>query len=480
VDKKKVVIIGGGITGLSAAYYLQKEAQQKTLPIEIKLIEASDRLGGVIQTVKKDGFVIEKGPDSIIARKTSGINLIEELGLKDKVISNTAGKSYILVNGKLHSMPEGSFMGIPTRVTPFAVSGLFSPLGKLRAAADFVLPKGKPQQDQSLGKFFRRRLGNEVVENLIEPLLAGIYAGDIDNLSLMSLFPNFYHMEQEHRSLVLGLKRTMPEPPKPANTSTTKKQPARKGMFISLTTGLEEIVIQLEKRLAGSVLKGTAVHKVKKLQNGYEITLSNGTIEQADSIIVATDHFHAQQMLADYSFMDSFKEMPSTSVANVAMAFPKSAIKQDIDGSGFVVSRNSDYRITACTWTHKKWPGSTPEGMALLRCYVGKPDDQGAVDLSDEEIIKIVLNDLNKTMAITEEPLFHVISRWRQTMPQYTVGHKERMEKVKTSLSAELPGVFLAGGSFEGVGIPDCINQGIGAMKKVMEFIENPGDVPHN
>ncbi|MGJ7922765.1 protoporphyrinogen oxidase [Neobacillus sp. LXY-4] len=470
MDKKKVIIVGGGITGLSAAYYLQKEAQQKSLPIEIKLIEAANRLGGVIETVKKDGFVIEKGPDSIIARKTAGINLIEELGLKDKVISNIAGKSYILVNGKLHTMPEGSFMGIPTKVTPFAFSGLFSPLGKLRAAADFVLPKGKPQDDQSIGAFFRRRLGNEVVENLIEPLLAGIYAGDIDKLSLMSLFPNFYQIEQEHRSLVFGLKKTMPEPPKPSGAA--KKQPARKGMFISLSTGLEEIVVELEKRLAGSVLKGTAVNKVTRTENGYDVTLSNGTVEKADSVIITTDHFHAQQMLSDYSFMDSFKEMPSTSVANVAMAFPKSAIKQDIDGSGFVVSRNSDFRITACTWTHKKWPGSTPEGMALLRCYVGKPNDQEAVNLSDDEIIKIVLNDLNKTMNITDKPLFHVVTRWKKSMPQYTVGHKERIAQVKAGLSSELPGVYLAGGSFEGLGIPDCISQGIGAMKKVLDFLE--------
>ncbi|MDF2904115.1 MAG: protoporphyrinogen oxidase, partial [Bacillus sp. (in: firmicutes)] len=322
------------------------------------------------------------------------------------------------------------------------------------------------QSDQSLGKFFRRRLGNEVVENLIEPLLAGIYAGDIDNLSLMSLFPNFYQMEQDYRSLVLGLKKTMPEPPK-----TAKKPGTKKGMFISLSTGLEEIVVQLEKRLEGSIMKGTAVDKVKKTADGYEVTLANGTVEKAASVIITTDHFHAQRMLADYSFMDSFKQMPSTSVANVAIAFPKSAIKQDIDGSGFVVSRNSDYRITACTWTHKKWPGSTPEGMALLRCYVGKPKDQEAVNLSDEEIIKIVLKDLNKTMDITDKPLFHVVTRWKKAMPQYTVGHKERMKNVKESLSEELPGVFLAGGSFEGVGIPDCIDQGIGAMKKVLDFL---------
>jgi protoporphyrinogen/coproporphyrinogen III oxidase len=463
---KKVIVVGGGITGLATAYYLYKEAKEKSIPLEIKLIEASKRLGGVIETVHKNGCVIEKGPDSIIARKKSGLELIEEMGLKDKVISNTAGKSYILVKGKLHTMPEGSFMGIPTQVTPFAFSGLFSPMGKIRAAGDFILPKGKPQDDQSLGRFFRRRLGDEVVENLIEPLLAGIYAGDIDKLSLMSLFPMFYQVEQQHRSLVFGLKKTMPPAPK-----TKVKVPGKKGMFISLTTGLEEIVKQLEIRLGDMIVKGTPVSKIEKNGDSYLVKLSNGVVEEADTVVVTSDHFNAQKMLSHYSFMDYFKEMPSTSVANVAMAFSKSAIKQDIDGTGFVVSRNNDHRITACTWTHKKWVGSCPEDMALLRSYVGKPSDEEVVNLSDEEIIDIVLKDLNKTMNITEKPQFYVVSRWKKAMPQYNVGHKDRMKQVKDSMAKELPGVFLAGSSFEGVGIPDCIDQGKAAVQKVLKFI---------
>lgn len=468
MEKKKVVIIGGGITGLATAYYLQKEIKEKSLPVEVKLFEASNRFGGVINTVKKDGFIIEKGPDSILARKASALKLIKEVGLEDKVVANTAGKSYIYARGKIHSMPEGAFMGIPTQVTPFALSGLFSPLGKLRAAGDFILPKGKEKADQSLGEFFRRRLGDEIVDNLIDPLLSGIYAGDIDRLSLMSLFPMFYQMEQKHRSLVLGLKKTMPTPPKSA-----KKEPSKKGMFISLSTGLETLIDEVVKRLdEGTVSKGTPVEKIVKEQSRYTITLANGTVEQADSVVIATEHFHAKKMLSEYSFMKKFEEMTSFSVANVAMAFPKSVIKQDIEGTGFLVSRNSDFRITACTWTHKKWPGTTPKDMALLRSYVGKPNDQAAVDLSDEEIINIALRDLNKTMNITEKPLFHVVTRWKQAMPQYNVGHIERMKSVKESLAKELPGVFLAGGSYEGVGIPDCIDQGEAAVKKVLEFLE--------
>ncbi|MBT2639960.1 protoporphyrinogen oxidase [Bacillus sp. ISL-39] len=467
MEEKKVIVVGGGITGLAAAYYLQKEAREKQLSIKVELIEASERLGGVISTEKRDGFVIERGPDSIIARKKSAMRLIEEVGLKDKIISNTAGKSYIYARGKLHTMPEGSFMGIPTKVTPFALSGLFSPLGKLRAAGDFILPKGEPKADQSLGAFFRYRLGDEVVDNLIDPLLSGIYAGDIDELSLMSLFPNFYEIEQKHRSLVVGLNKSMPKPPK-----TAKKPGSKKGMFISLSTGLEELIHRVESRLEeGTVMKGNAVKKVAKTGNTYQVHFETGEVEAADSVVITTDHFHAQRMLSEYAFMEQFTDMPSNSVANVAMAFPKSAIEKDINGTGFLVSRNSDFRITACTWTHKKWPGTSPDDMALLRCYVGKPDDQEAVDLSDEEIVELVLRDLNKTMNITAKPLFHVITRWRKAMPQYTVGHLERIALVKKQLSRELPGVFLAGGSFEGVGIPGCIDQAESAVEKVISHL---------
>jgi protoporphyrinogen/coproporphyrinogen III oxidase len=468
MKNKKVVVIGGGITGMTAAYFLQKEIKEKSLPLEVKLIESSNRLGGVIQTIRKDGFIIEKGPDSIVVTKKSGLKLIEEIGLKEQVIYNIAGKSYIYARGKLHTMPEGSYMGIPTKVTPFAVSSLFSPLGKMRAAGDFILPKGKPQIDQSLGLFFRRRLGDEVVENLIEPLLSGIYSGDIDDLSLMALFPNFYEMEQKHRSLVLGLKHTVPKRKKPV-----KKQGSRKGMFISLKNGLETLIEELEKQIDKETIQiETSVVKIVKGPSGYELTLADGKIEKADIVVITTGHHLAQQMLKDYSFMDIFKTMPANSLATVSMAFPKSKIQDDIEGSGFIVSRNSDFRITACTWTHKKWPGTTPDGKVLLRTYVGRTDDQEAVNLSDEEIIKVALNDLNKTMNITEKPEFTIVSRYKNMMPQYNVGHLQMMEGVKQSLASELPGVFLAGGSFEGLGIPGCIDQGVNAVDRILKFVE--------
>jgi len=470
-EKKKVVIVGGGITGLATAYYLQKHARESQLPLEVKLVEASHRVGGKMQTYVKDGYVIERGPDSFLERKESAGRLAREVGLGDNLVNNSTGKSYVLVKDKLHPMPGGAVMGIPTQIGPFITTGLFSWPGKFRAAGDFFMSPSKVKGDQSLGEFFRRRLGDEVVENLIEPLLSGIYAGDIDNMSLLSTFPQFYKVEQKYGSLILGTKKTTPAPKsKPADSGQEKK----KGMFLTVTTGLQSFVDAIEAKLeTGSVIKGIRIDKVSKHEKGYRMRLSSGETLEADSILVSAPHEAALHMFADHDHIfEPFRDMPSTSVATVAMAFPESVIKEDIDGTGFVVSRNSDYTITACTWTHKKWPHTTPEGKVLLRLYVGRPGDEAIVDLSDDEIIKIALEDLNKTMDIQAQPDFAVVSRWKEAMPQYTVGHKQRVENLKNNLADELPGVFVGGSSYEGVGLPDCIDQGEAAVEKILTFLK--------
>lgn len=468
-EKQKVVILGGGITGLAAAFYLQKEVKKKKLPLDVTLIEATHRVGGKIQTVVRDGFIIEKGPDSFIARKKSASRLAEEVGMGDKLVFNTAGKSFVLAHERLHPMPGGSIMGIPTEIMPFLTTRLFSFPGKMRAAADFFLPKSKVNGDQSLGDFFRRRLGDEVLENLIEPLLSGIYAGDIDQLSLKATFPEFYRIEQKYRSLIIGMKRGRPAQKKNADSKENKK-----GVFMTPITGLQSFVEAIEAKLEpGSVLKGHRVEKVHKGTEGYNIELSGGQMIPADAVISALPHMALKSIFSQYSFFDVFENMPATTVATVALAFPKEAIEKDIDGTGFVVSRNSDYSITACTWIHRKWPHACPEGKVLLRCFIGKPGDETIVELSDDEIVKTVLDDLNKIMNITMEPEFAIISRWPDAMPQYTVGHKERIEKVFKHTKEQLPGVFLAGSSFSGLGVPDCIDQGEAAAYEVIKYLES-------
>jgi oxygen-dependent protoporphyrinogen oxidase len=467
-QKKQIAIIGGGITGLTAAYYLQKEARENQLPYTVKLIEASHRLGGQMQTFKKDGYVIERGPDSFLERKDSVARLAREVGISGDLVNNIPGETSILVKDRLHRVPGGAIMGIPTEVGPFVTTKLFSMSGKLRAAADLVLTRSKEESDQSLGEFFRRRLGDEVVENLIEPLLSGIYAGDIDKMSLMTLFPHFYQVEQKYRSLILGMKKSAPPRPKELQT-------AKKGAFLGFKTGLQSFADAIEAKLEpGSIKKGFRVEKITRINGGYDIELNGGEVMTVDSIVTAVSHQTIYNILPEYEFFQGFKNVPSTSVATVALGFPKEAVEKDIDGMGFLVSRNSDYTITSCSWLHKKWPHTAPDGKVLLRCFVGRAGGEAIVDLSDDQIVNSVLVDLAKTMKITMDPELAVVSRWVHAMPQYTVGHKERLERATKGLSEELPGIFMAGHSFNGLGIPDCITQGEEAAAKVLEFLKVP------
>lgn len=462
--KKKVAIVGGGITGLAAAYYLHKDESNT---VDFTLFEQSNRLGGKIQTVRRDGFVIERGPDSFVARKQSAAKLVTDIGLETELVRNHAGQAYVLNNDRLYPIPGGSMMGIPTEITPFVKTNLFSPLGKARAAYDLVLPRqSKENEDQSLGHFFRRRLGNEVVENLIEPLLSGIYSSDIDRLSLMATFPQFYEVERKHRSLMLGMKKTSPQ------TKKRSKGEAKPGAFLTLRSGLESLVKKIEELLPlESIKKNRGVEKIVKNNARYDVYLTNGDKQTFDAVIMTAPHAAIKKILREYPITDMLENYSSSSVANVAMAFDANKVKLSHDGTGFVVSRNANYTITACTWTHDKWPHTTPEGKVLLRAYVGRPGQAEIVDASDEDIIDVALTDLNKVMRIEGRPDFHVITRWREAMPQYTVGHKFRIDALKSQVQAELPGVFLAGSSFEGVGIPDCIDQGIEALNQTLTFL---------
>lgn len=466
MDKKIIAVVGGGITGLSAAYYLQKQIREQELPYEVKLVEASNRLGGRINTVERDGFTIELGPDSLLARKPAAAELVAELGLNDQIVRNGTGQSYILVNNKLHKMPKGAFMGVPKEIAPLLKSKVFSLKGKMRALGDLFIPKSKVDGDQALGAFMRRRFGNEMVDNQIDPLLSGIHSGDIDQMSLKAIYPMFHEVEQKHRSLIKGLQKTLPKAPK----QPKGKKP--EGMFFSFRTGMETLVTALAEKLEdGTVRLQTAVDHIERKEHGYHLLLGNGEVLKVDAIIMTAPHTQVPRMVSQYGFFKELEDIPATSTANVVMAFDQSAIKKDIDGTGFLVSRSSNYRITACTWTHRKWPTTTPEGKALFRCYVGKPDDQEIVDMTDEEITSIVLEDLNKTMKIKAKPEFTIITRYKNARPQYHVGHLEKVAAVRSQIDQHLPGFILTGSSYDGVGIPDCISHGKNSAADVLDYL---------
>ncbi len=465
MQRKKVVVVGGGITGLSATYYLKKQMDCTGLPYDITLLEASARLGGKINTIHKQGFTIEQGPDSFLARKKPGMDLLKELGLTDRLIRNHTGQAYVSVDDRLHPIPQGTYMGIPVQEQPLLDSEIVTEAGKRRALDEVNVAKGAVAPDQSLGTFFRSRFGEELVDNLLEPLLSGIYSGDIDQMSLMATFPQFYHLEQKYGSLLRGLREELPQ----SQANTGKKA----GQFMTLKQGLTTLVDALATAIGeDSFQLGTKVIDIKK-GSPYQITLQDGSVVEADAVIMATPHHVVPAVFTDNPFLSKLNEVPLASVANVVLAFDASTIKKELDGTGFVVSRKSPYTITACTWTQRKWPHTTPDGKVLLRAFVGKPSDQKVVALSDDEMVHVVRKDLAQIMGIMATPEFTMVNRFLHAMPQYTVGHHELIKQMQRKMATSLPGVFLAGASYHGVGIPDCIGQGKEAAESVIDFLQN-------
>ncbi len=463
--KKTIAIVGGGITGLTAAYYLQEKMAELKQFYRIVLIEGKEQLGGKIQTIKKDGYVIERGPDSFLERKHPAVKLAKNLGIEDELVRNKTGQAYILVGERLHPMPKGSFMGIPTDLDAFMETDLLSVKGKERVKQDLVLPKTDVIGDQSLGQFFRYRFGDELVENIIEPLLSGVYSGDLDEMSLFATFPQFYELEQTYGSLIKGLQQTINRP----KADTGKKA----GQFLTFKNGLQTFVNHLERAIDEEVTihYDTVVH-IQYEKERYRLALREGAFVDADVVLMTTPHETLGEIFPTENAFSSLLEVPSNSVANIVLAFDESAIEQSLEGTGFVVSRNSSHRMTACTWVYRKWETTTPKGKVLLRAYVGKPGDQEIVTYSDKEIVQIVLQELAQTMTITQDPEFSLVTRWTQAMPQYTIGHTARIEKVRKKIAESLPGVFLAGASFGGVGIPDCIEQAEQAIEEIVAYLQ--------
>ncbi|MBO9598197.1 MAG: protoporphyrinogen oxidase [Cohnella sp.] len=470
-NRRRIVIAGGGITGLSAAFYLSKQCANSRIPVDIAIVEKSERLGGKIRTLHRDGFVIEKGPDSFLARKLPIINLIKDLGLEDQLTATNpnAKTNYILHRGKLHAMPLGLVLGIPTAVTPFMRTGLISPLGKLRAAMDLLLPRRVADEDESLGGFIRRRLGQEVLDHITEPLLAGIYAGDTQSLSLAATFPQFKQIERKHRSLILGMLAARKDAPKLDGLPEI----ARKSLFLTFKQGLSTLVDRLVQSLSGvRIITGQGIERLTNVEAGYELKLSDGTGLQADGLIMALPAYEAARLLKDVPEAEALGRVSYASVANIAMAYNQEDIGQSLAGSGFVVPRKEGRLITACTWSSSKWPHAAPEGKVLLRAYVGRSNDQDWLRLPEMRLIDGVRADLKTTMGIAAEPAFVEISRCHRSMPQYPVGHRERLAKLTERLKQRKPGIWLCGAGYEGVGIPDCVQQGRTAAERVTAYLE--------
>lgn len=450
-----VVVIGGGISGLSSAFYLQQQAREQNKSVRIILVESSAQLGGKINTLRKDGFVIEKGPDSFLARKVAMIELANELGIDSELVATNplAAKTYIMNKLRLHAMPPGLVLGIPTDIGSFLRSDLITPQGKMTALADLLKPARPIEGDESLGGFLERRIGSEMVKKIAEPLLAGIYAGDLKKLSLKATFPQFAQAEQQHGSLIIGSRYNK-------RIAAAKKEQT-KSVFMTFKNGLSTMVDALEQALSGiTIMKQAKLISMNRDANGYQLVLENGHQLKADAVIITTPAFMMGQLLQQHVDTTALSNIRYVSVANVVLAYDKALFGQQFDGSGFLVPRSEGLHITACTWTSNKWLHSAPDDKVLLRCYVGHSEDQISVKLNDEQLVAAVRDDIRRAIGITAEPLFTEITRLDHSMPQYPVGHVAAVRELRTEMHEVLPKVWVTGAAFDGVGLPDCIRQG--------------------
>jgi len=470
---KKVVIIGGGITGLSAAYTLEEKAKGK---VDYLLVERENRLGGKIHTIKEEGFVLEGGPDCFLSEKPQVAQLSEKLGIEDRLLpSHEASKgSSVYSGGKLHKLPEGLMLMVPTKIIPFALSPLISWPGKFRMALDFFLPKRKGNQDESLGSFVTRRLGREALDKIAEPLIGGIHSGDPEQMSLKASFPRFLQMEEKYGSLIramLAARKHAPKKPQPAPGKVEKTY------FMSFKGGMGELVDAVVERLDKSkLLLGKQVTSVKPKENGkYAVFIEGMDALEADAVIVAAPANVAAEILGetDEVIAARLREIPYVSSATVSLAYRRADIKQDLNSFGFVIPRKENRKIMAVTYSSTKWfKHRTPnDDYVLLRAFVGGPGNQELVMLDDEKMIKMVLDEVREIMGVDAKPVMTRIFRWIKGMPQYTMGHLERMEVIEKQL-AKNPGLYIVGGSYRGVGVGNCIGEGSGAAEKAMEYLQ--------
>lgn len=457
----RIVIVGGGITGLAAAYALRREGPDA----EIVVLERDTRLGGKIRTERVEGFVVEGGPDSFLTSKPAGLSLCRALGLEDDLEgTKPAGRrTFVLRQGRLFEMPQGLSGLVPSRLAPLFRSNLFSLRGKLRMAMEAVLPPRRDPTDESLGAFMRRRFGREAYERLIEPLMSGIYGGNGDQLSLQATFPQLRAMEQRSGSLIRGI-RAAPAPP------SDRPKPA----FVTPIQGMAAIVEALELALEKvTIRRGTSVEVIRRVGETYQIELAGGEIVTADAVIVAAPAYAAVRFLAglDREIATELDAIPYVSTATISLAFAPGTIPEP-EGYGYVVPRAEGRPVLACTWTSSKFANRAPDGYALLRAFAGRAGREEILQQPDEALVTTVRRELREVLGIDAEPLWTRVFRWPNAMPQYTVGHPERLQAIEDRL-AEHPGLFLAGSAYRGVGIPDCITSGERAAAETAAYLRS-------
>jgi oxygen-dependent protoporphyrinogen oxidase len=457
-----VAIVGGGIAGLAAAWELQKRG------IPARVLEAGTRPGGVIYTERFDGWTIDAGPDSLLVQKPAAVSLCRELGIAERLHPTLPPRTaYVLRDGRLHPLIEGSAFGFPIRAAPLVTSSLFSWPGKLRMAMEVIVPPRSAIDDESLASFVRRRFGDEAVHYLAEPLLAGIHAGDVERLSTKALFPRLTAVERENGSVIRGFR-------------ALRVKPSPQGAFVSLPGGTMELVEKLVASLTPGTIQLSSRASDLRRAGEFVVETPYGAVH-ARALILAVPAYAAAGLLrsVDTTLAGLCETIQYASTAVVAFGFRRDQVGHPLRGTGFVVPRSEQQPLLACTWVSSKWPGRAPDGHVLLRAFLGGGRDPHRLDRSDGELIDTARDALAEVLDISGDPVFPPrLYRWTRQSPQFEVGHLNRVAAIEQRLGS-VPGLFVTGSGFRAIGIPDCIQDGRDTAARAAEFLrrESPKSV---
>lgn len=463
---KRVVVVGGGISGLAAAYAL---AGRHRLPVTI--CEAEERLGGKIRTEVFAGSRLDLGPDAFLARRPEALALCEELGLAGELVAPATASAYVWSRNRLRRLPPGLALGVPTSLGPLIRSRVLSPAGLARVAIEPFVPGRPLDDDEALGALVRRRLGREVHCRLVDPLVGGINAGDTDHLSVDVAAPNLAVAARHHRSLVAGARRQAAAAP-----------PAPGPAFLTLPGGLTRLVEALTERLATSGVEVRTKEPVTGLTprsgGGYQVDVASGTVD-AGAVVLAVPAFAAAPLLAPLApgAATTLAEVDYASVALVALSYPRSAVGRRLDGSGFLVARGEGRLMTACSWASSKWAHLDTGRHVVLRVSAGRAGDARAESLDDAALVERLRLELDAVLAISGPPAEVRVTRWPRAFPQYAPGHLRRIAGAEAEVALRLPGVALAGAALAGVGLPACIASGLRAAERLGGSGQQAADV---
>jgi protoporphyrinogen/coproporphyrinogen III oxidase len=461
----RVAVIGAGISGLACGHRLLELAAQRNHPLSVEVFDAGPRPGGIICTRQEDGFLWEEGPDSFITDKPWALDLCRRLGLEaDLVGTNRAfQRSYVVWNGRMHLTPEGFYLLAPARLWPFFTSSLFSWRGKLRIAGELFLPPRAPAGDESLGQFVRRRLGQEALERMAQPMAAGVYTADPETLSLRATFPKFLNMEAQDRSVIRALWKQRRRRGLDGGVSGP-----RYGLFMTLKPGLSKLVEALAVERPGFRLHlRTPITSVRR-ESGLWTLFSSDKTWPADAVCVALPAPGAARLVRpmDEALARALSAIPYASSAALHVAYARDAVRHPMDAFGFVVPTKENRSLLGCTFASVKFPGRAPEGTMLLRAFIGGDAHASLLAMDDKDLATRVQRDLAELLGISGPPIFSSLVRHEKAMPQYTLGHLDRVAHVE-SQAKKHPGLVLAGNGYRGLGLPDCVRSGETAAESI-------------